>query len=47
LDRRFFGLLFDSRSTIGEATMKAKHAVRDLDVRRTWVLFGDPTMKLR
>ncbi len=32
---------------LGDATIAAKAAVRDSDVRRTWVLFGDPTMKLR
>jgi hypothetical protein len=34
-------------SALGEATLKAKSAVSDLDVRRTWILFGDPTMRLR
>ena len=33
--------------TLGEATVKAKSAVSDSDIRRTWILFGDPTMKLR
>jgi hypothetical protein len=33
--------------TLGEATMRAKSAVADPDTRRTWVLFGDPTMRLR
>jgi hypothetical protein len=33
--------------TIGEATMKAKTAIGDPDVRRTWVLLGDPTTRLR
>lgn len=48
MDQQLFKLLFDqSPDTIGEATLKAKSAVRDLDVRRTWILFGDPTMKLR
>jgi hypothetical protein len=48
VDQQLFRLLFDqSPWTIGEATLKAKSAVRDLDVRRTWILFGDPTMRLR
>jgi len=34
-------------STLGEATVQAKSAVSDTDVRRTWILFGDPTMRLR
>ena len=33
--------------TLGEATMKAKSVMADLDVQRTWVLFGDPTTRLR
>ena len=33
--------------TIGEATAKAKAAVLYYDVRRTWILFGDPTTRLR
>jgi hypothetical protein len=28
--------------TIGQATAKAKAKVFDIDVRRTWILFGDP-----
>ena len=34
-------------TTLGEATVQAKSAVSDTDVRRTWILFGDPTMRLR
>jgi subtilisin-like proprotein convertase family protein len=33
--------------TLGEATMKAKSVIADLDVQRTWVLLGDPTTRLR
>jgi hypothetical protein len=48
MNQQLFRLLFNpSSETIGEATLKAKSSVRDLDVRRTWILFGDPTMKLR
>jgi len=32
--------------TIGEAAQRAKHAVDDGEVRRTWILFGDPSMRL-
>jgi hypothetical protein len=32
--------------TLGEAAAQAKAAVADVDIRRTWVLIGDPTMKL-
>jgi hypothetical protein len=33
--------------TIGEAIVRAKAATGDRDVRSTWILFGDPSMKLR
>lgn len=36
-----------SSERLGDATTKAKAATIDSDVRRTWILFGDPTMKLR
>jgi hypothetical protein len=34
-------------TTIGQAAMAAKKATTDLDVRHTWILFGDPAMKLQ
>ncbi|HEX8089311.1 MAG TPA: C25 family cysteine peptidase [Blastocatellia bacterium] len=33
--------------TIGEATARAKAAVADVDVRRSWILFGDPATRLK
>jgi hypothetical protein len=33
--------------TLGEAMANAKAAINDRDVRRTWILFGDPTTRLR
>jgi hypothetical protein len=39
--------IFAGAPTIGDAILKAKKATTDRDVRRTWILFGDPTMKLR
>jgi hypothetical protein len=33
--------------TLGEAAAAAKRAVSDMDVRRTWILFGDPATKLQ
>jgi len=33
--------------TVGEAAMAAKASVPDRDVRRTWILFGDPAMSIR
>jgi hypothetical protein len=40
-------LLADRHSALGEAVIRAKAATLDPDVRRTWVLFGDPTMRLK
>jgi hypothetical protein len=36
-----------SGRTLGQATIAAQRATADPDVRRTLLLFGDPTMKLR
>jgi hypothetical protein len=36
-----------SGTTIGQAARAAKAATTDMDVRRTWILFGDPAMKLQ
>jgi hypothetical protein len=33
--------------TLGEAIARAKASVLDSDLRGTWILFGDPTMKLK
>ncbi len=33
--------------TIGEAVMRAKAATTNLDVRRTWILLGDPASRLK
>ncbi len=32
--------------TLGEAVLRAKAAINDEDVRRTWILLGDPTVRL-
>lgn len=40
-------LLGDQPLTIGEAIIKAKGATQNMDVRRTWMLLGDPTTRLR
>jgi peptidase C25-like protein len=53
MDQEIFRLMFESNSlkgqpqTIGEATARAKAGVSDGDVRRTWILFGDPSTRLR
>ncbi len=33
--------------TVGEAAAQAKAAVSDQDARRSWILFGDPTTRLK
>lgn len=33
--------------TLGEAMAKAKAAIFNTDIRLTWILFGDPTIRLR
>jgi len=50
LNASFFGLVFNVNSpsiTLGQAATRAKATVNDVDVRRTWILFGDPSMRLR
>ena len=48
MDQELVRLLFGRKVlTLGEATMRAKKVVRDKDIRRTWILFGDPTTKLK
>ena len=44
----FYRQLFGTQSLrLGQATRNAKAATTDLDVRQTWILFGDPTMRIR
>jgi hypothetical protein len=48
MGQQLFQLLYSGASmTLGDATRQAKLATNDIDVRRTWILFGDPTMKIR
>ena len=48
MGQRLFQLLYGGQPiTLGDATRHAKAATTDVDVRRTWILFGDPTMKIR
>jgi hypothetical protein len=48
MNKELIRLLFGRESlTLGEATAKAKASVSDQDIRRTWILFGDPSTKLR
>ena len=48
LNKEFYRQVFSgSAITIGEAARRAKQVATDADVRRTWILLGDPTMRLR
>jgi autotransporter-associated beta strand protein len=49
MDQQLMRLLFTDgqSSTLGDAVRGAKHATNDQDVRKTWILFGDPTMRIR
>jgi hypothetical protein len=48
LNEELIQLLFNGQGlTIGEAVMRAKQVVSDRDIRRTWILFGDPTLRLK
>ena len=48
INQELYRTIFNSAPrTLGEATLKAKAVAASQDIRRTWVLFGDPTTKLR
>jgi hypothetical protein len=39
--------MFASGTRLGDAALSAKSQIKDYDLRRTWVLFGDPTTRIR
>jgi hypothetical protein len=52
VDQELYRLLFSPNDpggqlTIGEAIVKAKAIITDSDIRRTWILLGDPSMRLK
>jgi len=48
MNKELIQMLFNGQGlTIGEAIMGAKRAAANSDIRRTWILFGDPTLRLR
>jgi hypothetical protein len=48
MNKEFYRLLFGTSATrLGDAARKAKSATADIDVRRTWTLLGDPSMRIR
>jgi uncharacterized repeat protein (TIGR01451 family) len=46
MNQEFLKGIFGYNLTIGQSILKAKSATGDLDVRRSWNLIGDPTLKL-
>jgi hypothetical protein len=49
LNQELYRLVFNrgEAKTIGEAVMRAKSSVSNSDIRRTWILLGDPSLRLR
>ncbi len=49
MNQEFYRQLFGQGSInrLGELVRRAKAAIYDNDVRKTWVLIGDPTLKIR
>jgi hypothetical protein len=52
MNLELFRLIFHRESstgplTLGEAVLKAKAATSDPDVRQSYILFGDPSARLR
>ena len=46
MNRELFRQIFGGAATLGDAILAAKRVVMIGDVRRTWVLFGDPALHL-
>jgi hypothetical protein len=47
MNREFYRLYFSGDAeTLGQATMRSKAVVNQQDIRRTWILFGDPSTLL-
>jgi hypothetical protein len=48
LNAEFYRQVFGGQPMrLGDAVRNAKHVVDDRDVRRTWILLGDPAMRVR
>lgn len=48
IGEQMYGVLFGQQPVaLGDAVRAAKAATQDQGVRRTWIFFGDPTMRLR
>ena len=48
MNRDLYSSLFDgSNPSVGDAVLEAKTNGTDQDTRNTWILFGDPSMRLK
>jgi hypothetical protein len=47
INAELYRQVFGGQVMLGEAVRRAKVHTLDLDIRRSWILLGDPTMKLR
>jgi predicted extracellular nuclease len=51
MNQQLYKLMFDATNSrgrsLGEVTLRAKATISDGDIRRTWILFGDPTTQLK
>jgi len=47
LDRSLVQALFQKNATLGDALIQAKSSIKEDDVRRTYLLFGDPLTRLK
>lgn len=48
MNQEFYRQLFNGNPiAIGEAAKRAKQAASSGDVRRSWILLGDPSMRLK
>ncbi|MFY9573095.1 MAG: C25 family cysteine peptidase [Blastocatellia bacterium] len=52
MNQQFYGFLFaldgqGRQMRLGDATTRAKSGISDIDVRRTWILLGDPSMRIK
>ncbi len=47
MDKVFTAAAFMPGERLGDAIQTAKSAITDADVRRTFILFGDPMVKLK
>lgn len=48
MELQLYSLLYGAQPiAVGDAIKTAKAATSDIDVRRTWIYFGDPSLKIR